>query len=228
VPNWHKVISLLYCFGGKSAVKEKFEGPNLAIVLASIVALWSLFFLVIGGFSEKSVNQMLTITIRLAFLYFIIAFSASSINFIHKSTLSRWLLRNRRYIGIAFGLAFVMHFLGIGLKAWMYPDPFVEGLHFRRVVRGGIMLGVVLLLTLTSSDYVVRRVRPWLWKAIHIIGGFYIFYRFWLNYSSFAKYDSIYYIAVGMLVLAAALKVIKYVGGQFMFVRRYMLAGRLG
>ena len=202
-------------------LRNRLEGPSLAISLSLIVAFWSLLLLVIESFSKDSVNEMLTITVRMSFLYFIFAFSASSIKFFYKSPFSFWLLRNRRYIGIAFGLSFIMHFLGIGLKAWLYPDPFVEGLHFNRVVRGGLMLGTVVLLTLTSSDYVVRQVRPWLWKSVHVIGSFYIFYRFWQNYYSFSKYYNIYYIAVMLLCIAGVLKLAKYIAEQSKFVKLY-------
>ena len=197
------------------------EGPKFVVTLSLIVAVWSALFLIIGGFSEHSLNQMLTITLRFSFLYFIVAFAASSIVFFYKSKFSRWLIRNRRYIGIAFGIAFSMHFLGIGMKAWLYPDPFVDGLHYHRVLRGGTMLGTVLLLTMTSSDYVVRRVSPILWKSVHVMGSFYIFYRFWQNYLGFAEYNSIYYIAVVILAIAALLKLSKYIVEQSKSVRLY-------
>lgn len=197
------------------------KGSNVTLVLSLIVAIWSLLVLAAGEFSESSVNEMLRITVRFSFLYFIVAFSASSISFFHKSTFSRWALRNRRYIGIAFGLAFIMHFLGIGLKVFLYPDPFVEGLNHRRIVRGGVMLSAVVLLTLTSSDYAVRKIRPWLWTLVHVTGSYYIFFRFWENYSSFANYDSGYYIVVALLLVAAMLKFAKYIGEQAKSVRLY-------
>ncbi len=83
------------------------------------------------------------------------------------------------------------------------------------------MLGTVLLLTMTSSDYVVRRVSPILWKSVHVMGSFYIFYRFWQNYLGFAEYNSIYYIAVVILAIAALLKLSKYIVEQSKSVRLY-------
>ncbi len=83
------------------------------------------------------------------------------------------------------------------------------------------MLGTVLLLTLTSSDYVVRKVSPILWKSVHILGGFYIFYRFWQNYVAFAEFNSFYYIAVALLAIAALLKLSKYIVQQSKSVRLY-------
>ena len=74
---------------------------------------------------------------------------------------------------------------------------------------------------MTSPDFVVQRVRPWLWKLVHVAGSFYIFYRFWQNYYSFTEYDSIYYIAVALMVIAGTLKFAKSIMEQSQSVKLY-------
>lgn len=192
----------------------KIQGPKTSVLLVTLVTLICLAILLIGGFSEPSVNLVLIFTARAAFVLFVIAFSASSIYYFYKSDACKWLIQNRRYIGITFGLVWGMHFLAIALKVGLYPKTLVGAFDLNSVLSGGNLLATVLLLTITSSDYVMRRVRPVLWKAVHVSGSFYIFYRFWLNYYSSAEYESIYYVAIVVLALSGSLKFAKYIHEQ--------------
>jgi len=196
-------------------------GPKTSVLLVSFVTLICFTILLSGGFSEQSVNLMLRFTARASFVFFLIAFSVSSIYYFYKSKVTKWLLKNRRYIGITFGLVWCMHFLGIALKVWLYPKALAGAFDLNSLLSGGILLATVLLLTVTSSNYVVRRVNPVLWKAVHVVGSFYIFYRFWRNYYSSAEYESIYFVAVVLLVISGLLKLTKYIYEHSPNLKRY-------
>lgn len=186
-----------------------FEGPRLVALSAVLCTLWCLSVLIQGAFTELAVREIMTVTVRCSLVMFLVAFTASSLRYFFKGRFTQWMVRNRRYLGISFAMLFAMHFLTIALRAWLYPEPFIDSLTLPRVVNGGVMLATVMLLALTSSDYVVRRVSPSLWKYTHLIGSFYIFYRFSENYWLFAQYDSSYFIVVGLLALALSIRLIK-------------------
>lgn len=76
----------------------------------------------------------------------------------------RWLIRNRRYLGVAsFGYAVVHLLLWLrGVTRESFLESFVEF----AILVGWISFLIYVLLTLTSNDYSVRRLGPW-WKHLH-------------------------------------------------------------
>ena len=66
--------------------------------------------------------------------------------------LSRWTLRNRRWIGLSFASS---HFIHLGLIVSMtvvFPDPFISQLSMAQWVFGGFAYGFVFLMALVSTD----------------------------------------------------------------------------
>jgi DMSO/TMAO reductase YedYZ heme-binding membrane subunit len=194
-----------------SSSKKLFEGPKIALVYALLCTIWGSMILLLGGFSEDSVLSLLGFTMRAALLVFVLVFAISSIGYFFKTRFTRWALRNRRYLGISFAIAVVLHFLAIGLRAQLYPDPFLDGFDLARVINGGALLATVLLLAFTSSDYAVRKLGPRLWKFVHLTGVFYIFYRFWDAYWGFLQEGRPFSAtAITLLSTSSGFRVLKY------------------
>lgn len=193
------------------SIKYLCNGPGLVILFIILFTLWNSTLLLLGNFSEDSVKQILTLTIRTAFIFFLFAFSASSIRYFIRSDITLWLIKNRRYIGLCFASSFIMHFIAIGFRAWLYPDPFIEGINLPKVISGGALFGTVLLLALTSSDSAVRNVRPTLWRFAHLYGSYYIFYRFFESYLHIIQFGKIYYIAIVLMLIVLCFRTAKFI-----------------
>ena len=140
---------------------------------------------------------------------FAIAFTASSVESLWPSSLSRWSLRNRRWIGLSFASS---HFIHLGLIISMtvfFPDPFVRDQSMAQWVFGGLAYGFVLLMALTSTDQAQRWMGMKTWKRLHFVGSHWIWTLFLLTYVKHVKQGPLWFY-LPFLVFTLALLPIRY------------------
>jgi sulfoxide reductase heme-binding subunit YedZ len=130
------------------------------------------------GAQETRFAALTAGTARLAFPIFAVAFTASALCMLLPSPATRWLVRNRRHLGLAF--AFV-HFIHLGALVALnaerdtVPDTVT-------LVGGGLAYLFVLAMALTSSDAAQRLLRG-NWRRLHVIGGWWIWVVFTQSYA---------------------------------------------
>jgi hypothetical protein len=174
------------------AVKRKANGLNrwrLVGVLFAIAAAISAAILAWHP-GLTGVRGVIAFTARAGVILFSLAFSASSVYRLwseHQWT--RWLSRNRRYLGITFALVQTIHLGMVITFASMAPEVYtVAGGWWGNAYLAGLAQAFVIAMGLTSFD----RPAAWLgqarWSVLHKVGGYYIW--------------SIYLIAFGRRMLA--------------------------
>lgn len=109
-------------------------------------------------------------SVRCALPLFLVAFSASSLATLWPNRATRWLLSNRRYIGLAFAVGMAWHFSFVAYSIWMFGN----GLTLKATTLDVIGLIFLLLLTLTSFRWSKRRLSPAAWRRLHKIGVYVI------------------------------------------------------
>lgn len=80
----------------------------------------------LAGWNAPAITNAIDATGRSSLILFVIAFTASSVESLWPSSLSRWSMRNRSWIGLSFASS---HFIHLGLIISMtvfFPDPFVH------------------------------------------------------------------------------------------------------
>ncbi|MBX3504595.1 MAG: hypothetical protein KF895_03885 [Parvibaculum sp.] len=141
-----------------------------ALIAALSFGLW--------GMGSDGLQHLTRYTARLAFLIFIVAFSAGALAQLFPSDGTRWLRRNRRYIGLSFALA---HFIHLGALTGFFiaigetPD-------IVTIVGGGGAYAFISLMALTSNDWSVRKLGPVVWRRLHLTGSYYIWAIFMNSY----------------------------------------------
>ncbi len=203
------------------SLKERFgRGSGLATVLSLAVFISGVLMLVIGGFDEESIKLVKRFTMRACMLLFVITFATSSLKYFFKSDFTKWLMRNRRYLGIAFAMAFFMHFTAIMLRGVMFPEDFGNKLSFSSTISALPLIATVFLLTVTSSNRVIRRMHPKLWKYLHLVGCYYIYARLFGAYWNISRREEAFYLVVVLMVCVIALRVAKFVHRRIGLVAR--------
>lgn len=140
-----------------------------AIVAASIAA-W--------GTGEEGLLHITRYTARFSFLIFVTVFAGAALAQLFPSPLTRWLRRNRRYMGLSFALA---HFLHLGaIVAYHRAIGEVPGIV--TIVGGGGAYLFIALLALTSNDWSVRKLGPKTWRRLHLVGISYVWLIFMNSY----------------------------------------------
>ncbi len=105
----------------------------------------------------RGVSEMIQCSVRLSVPFLYLAFAASSINVLVSSPFSRWLLRNRRYIGLSFaaGMGWQLFFI-----LWMvtgYWEHYLEEVYLLDDLYTQIPGYLLLFAMVTTSFHPVRR-----------------------------------------------------------------------
>jgi len=136
-------------------------------------------------------------TACVSFTFFMLAFSASSLARLQPTAFYRWLLQNRRYLGLNFALAHGVHFISVVVYFLIKgetPGAFIT-------ILGGAAYAFALAMAVTSTDRAVSRLGATRWKMLHTVGGYYIWTVFLYIYAgaAYAK-EWGYWIPVGATV----------------------------
>lgn len=94
------------------------------------------------------------LTARTSLLLFLLAFCASSLDFLWPSAATRWIKANRRSFGLAFAFSHLLHAVAIVALSQFNPVLFDELTAPAAFVAGGTAYFVIILMTLTSFDRV--------------------------------------------------------------------------
>lgn len=170
--------------------------------LLSLLLIAGVSGIVLGtGSGEESLRLAIRTTARTTLVFFLATFVASSLRRLWRSPLSRWLLANRRYLGVTAAVSHALHVGLLGALGAQYPDPFlVETPAFVFVAGGGASL-FLFAMALTSSDAAVRRLGV-RWKWLHRIGAWYVWGVFAFDYVLAVTRGPLYGL-FALLVLAA-------------------------
>jgi methionine sulfoxide reductase heme-binding subunit len=152
--------------------------------------------------TARGTEFIILYAVRCALPLFVVAFTASSVAALWPSPATRWLLSNRRYMGLAFafGMAWHLAFVAYFLSA------FGDHLNATVLTLDLIGLGFLTAMTLTSFRWLSRHLRPRHWRYLHKTG----IYAIWLLavyiYQGGARHDrDLLHVSVFAALLAAGL-----------------------
>jgi hypothetical protein len=176
---------------------------------------WNLFWLITGPTSiamliamlgtdlssGEGVSSMIQLSVRCAIPWLYLAFAASSLQVLFPGQLNRWLLRNRKIIGLCFAAAMSWQLLFILWLVTVYSDYYIAEVYVLRDVIEGV-LGYLFLgaMTLTSFRFGRQYLKPRQWKWLHKSGIYflwaYAFGVYWwalFHYQNAIWLDYVYY-----------------------------------
>jgi DMSO/TMAO reductase YedYZ heme-binding membrane subunit len=176
---------------------------SLTVAAAAALTLWR------AGAGEEGVRQVLRLTARTSALLFLGAFVASALRKTWRNSATKWLVTNRRYVGVSFAASHAIHLVAIVALAVTLPDPYDPV----TLAMGGVGYGFILAMTLTSSDAAVTRLGLPRWKRLHTAGMYYLWTIFTFTFAGGAGADPIAAIFTAGFVAALVFRLIAGRGG---------------
>ena len=150
------------------------NNKNFAIIagvmLPGLALSWA--YLKIAGHSDDNLLMLLRLTARLSFMIFLIVFAARPLRALFTTNLTRWLVKERRSLGIAFASMHSVHLALIACRFSSVPDleyPASSG------VIGGAAYLLMYLMLITSFNAPAKAIGPKAWKILHKTGLYFIF-----------------------------------------------------
>ncbi len=161
-----------------AAARGVHGGWGLALRMAAILSAASLALFVANGASEESVRAWIRGTARASIALFLMTFVARPLHELARGGVSRWLLANRRYLGVSAAYAQLLHGIAI---VWLFTsfvkyEPDLVGL-----VGGGLGFALYFAMGLSSSDAAVAALGKRAWKALHVVGAYWVWFIFALT-----------------------------------------------
>ena len=159
-----------------------FEGWRLvAILTLSLIAL-SLWIASMRQFEVEGVRMVIRFTARSSLLVFCLAFGAAALARLWPNGWTRWQRRNRRYLGLSFAASHAIHAVAIVVFARMDPAGFAEATSPASYIFGGIGYAVIIAMSATSFDRTAVLIGPRAWRALHLVGGYYLWFQFMVSF----------------------------------------------
>lgn len=178
-------------------------------LVAIVLALMSAISFGTMGFSEDAIRAMIRGTARSSVTLFVLAFTASSLYSLFKTQWAKYLLQNRRYIGVSFVLSHFVHLLFLIMLIVNYPEDPLAKLHTIEIVLASLTYVFILLMLITSFEAPRRWVSDKSWRMLHTTGMYLIWLIFLDTFGFGALNNSMYIPLVILLIAAMGLRIAK-------------------
>jgi len=183
------------------------EDERLLFVLIAALLAMSAIIVAVAGTGIDGMRMLIRATARSSLLIFLAAFAASSLARLWPAPTTRWMIRNRRWLGLGFAFSHLVHLIAIlwlfGVYGGETPPP-----PMRTIIGGGIAYVFIALLAATSWNGAVRALGTRNWQRLHKAGVWYIWLIFMVSYGGRAAINPLYLPPALLLVGAAALRLI--------------------
>ena len=146
---------------------------KLTYIAVGLSMGWFIGVFLLNGFDELSVRSNIRWSARFSVICFCLAFGASAFHRLAQNSVSTWLLKNRKYLGISFAIIHLIHLLFLALLHYYFHQVFVE----RSIIElalGGLAYVFILLMLLTSFNPIKKLMSQSTWTILHTLGGYWI------------------------------------------------------
>jgi DMSO/TMAO reductase YedYZ heme-binding membrane subunit len=169
-------------FGRDDMRGNWFEGWRLFAVLMLALSTLSLSLADVSGLGVEGVRMVIRFTAKTSLLFFCLAFSASALWRLWPNTFTRWLRRNRRYLGVTFAGSHALHAIAVTAFATMDPAGFKAATPVTTYIFGGIGYAFIIAMAATSFDPTAAAIGPRAWQTLHLCGGYFLWAQFMVSF----------------------------------------------
>lgn len=185
-----------------------FDGKNLFLLLALALGAAVLVILYRGQTDVEAIRLAVRQTARFSLILFLAAFCASALHKLRPSDTTAWLVRNRRWFGLAFAFSHLLHAIVLFMFLGADPATFWSMVKTPNLVIGGTGYLFIALLAATSFDGAVRWLGPARWKSLHGVAVWIIWGNFMLSNAKRVPVSEFYLIPVALLIGALVLRLL--------------------
>jgi DMSO/TMAO reductase YedYZ heme-binding membrane subunit len=157
--------------------------------------------------TEAALREGIRVTAASSLVLFVATFAASSLVALWPTRASKWLLRNRRELGLSVFSSQLVHGGLVIALARGYPGSFWANVATSTLVGGLLGYALLALMAATSFDRAVKWLGRRRWRALHTTGMYYLWVVFATSYGGRAAewpYALFVALLVGVLGLRAA------------------------
>jgi sulfoxide reductase heme-binding subunit YedZ len=167
------------------------------LLQSKFINSWSLFWLItlpistvivismmgIDLSNARAVSSMIQLSVRCAVPLMIVAFAASSVNVLFPGSFGRWILRNRKFIGLSFAAAMAWQLFFILCLVTQHTEYYVGRVYaLSDVIEGVGGYSLLIAMVLTSFKFGRKHLSAKQWKILHKVGIYWLWMYAWIAY----------------------------------------------
>jgi hypothetical protein len=164
--------------------------------------------LAINAWDIDGLRIVIRATARTSLLLFTLAFTAGALVQLVPAQTTRWLRRNRRYVGVSFAVSHFIHLGALITLASADQELFWKLTNIANVVLGGAAYVFIAAMVATSFDRTAAWLGPHKWRLLHLVGSWYIWLSFAAGVGKRVPLGPIYWAMFALIVLAAVLRIV--------------------
>ena len=182
-------------------------GPIFFVIIATAIAITAMIALAVTPDHVAGVRLIIRVTARTSLPLFLAAFSASALARVWPTDTTRWLLANRRWLGLSFAWSHLVHLLAIftlvrsdNALFWTLTNPV-------SITGGSIAYLFIAAMAATSFNAAVRALGPRRWALLHRTGLWMIWLVFLISNAKRIPGSGWYAVPCLLIIAAVALRV---------------------
>src|SRR5262245_55782186 len=184
------------------------DGWRLFALLSLTLLGLSIWIASMRGFEVDGVRMVIRFTARTSLVLFCLAFAAAALARLWPNASTRWLRRNRRYLGVSFAASHAIHLIAIAAFAVMDPEGYAAATSIASYIFGGIGYAFITAMTVTSFDRTAAAIGAIAWRRLHLVGGYYLLFQFMVSFGKRIPDMPLYAMFLIPLVAVFALRMI--------------------
>jgi sulfoxide reductase heme-binding subunit YedZ len=192
----------------QNRLQDWFDGWRLFALLSLTLLALSIWIAGMRQFEVDGVRMVIRFTARTSLLFFCLAFAAAALARLWPNGGTRWLRRNRRYLGVTFAASHAIHAVAIACFAAMDPAGYAAATSIASYIFGGVGYAVIIAMTATSFDRTAALIGARAWRMLHISGGYYLLFQFMVSFGKRIPDMPLYALFLIPLVAVFALRMI--------------------
>ena len=131
----------------------------------------------------EGISSLIQLSVRCAVPWLFITFAASSLVIIRPGTFSRWLLRNRKFLGLCFAAAMAWQLLFILWMVLIHTDYYVNEVYvLSDAMEGVIGYAFLIAMVFTSFRFGRSLLSAKNWRLLHTGGIYWLWFYAWSVY----------------------------------------------
>ena len=156
----------------------------------------------------EGLRQLIRATARTSLVLFALAFAASALAALAPGGFTRWLRRNRRYLGVSFATSHFIHLLALLALAQLDAALFWTLTNPMTIALAGTAYILLAAMTATSFDRTAAWLGPRKWRLLHLIGGWYIWISFAIAVGKRLPQGPVYWAMMALVLAVGVLRLI--------------------
>jgi sulfoxide reductase heme-binding subunit YedZ len=185
-------------------------GWTLTGMLSLAVSLMAVGIAASHQFDVEGMRAVIRATARTSLLFFCLAFSAAALHRLWPNDWTRWQRRNRRYLGVAFGVSHGVHAIAIVSLILVAPELFGAVASTDMLIFGGLGYAFIVAMVATSFDRTAAMLGPPAWRVLHWTSAHFIWLSFVATFGKRTGANPTYWGFIAILLAVVALRLVAW------------------